>query len=215
MSLQCPEVSRVLFQERSHSKHAYRINFLRFRHGPVDVLSEIRCHLEGSFQKRNFKLLHRNRMGCDSFVDEHAVCQVAKNAAQRLHTVVLHNELHHQHRLVVGKHDVLPALCLKKRLAHLTDRRERLLFNDHLPIRRGHRLSPERVALNLFVNRDALAQPTRHFVLSRGQGNHVAILMPQCRFPVILSGRDTTGAVHRHHGSEANSQQPLSAKRTE
>jgi len=151
----------------------------------------------------------------DRVVDEDAGGEIGEDGAQCLEPVLLDEILDNEHGLVVGEHEVLAALGLEKGAGHLADGREVAVLEDHATVVGCHLLPPVGMPLLFLVDRDALAEPARHLVFCRGQGDDVTVLVPERGLPVTLTGGGTAGAIHRDDGAEADPEEPLTAEGAE
>src|SRR5207302_8610804 len=76
---------------------------------------------------------------------------------------------------------------------------------DHLAITRVHVLAPGWVGLAFFIDRNALAEPARHFVAGHLECHHVAELMPENGLPINRMSTLRGRAVGSDDAAEADS----------
>src|SRR5439155_36932 len=75
---------------------------------------------------------------------------------------------------------------------------------NHFAITRCHRLAPGGIFPGFLIDRNAFAEPARHFIARQLQGDDVTKLMPEHGLPVCRVGRLRRRTVRRHDMPEAD-----------
>ena len=161
--------------------------------------------LAGEGGKVAFQCLHRLGVRGDGVVDVRPLAEVVEDLLQTFKAEPLNQELHDQRRFVVGELHVQVAFGREERGAQFADRRQ-VIAQNHFAITRVHRLAPARIGLRFLVNGNALTEPTRHFVPSQPQRDHVTELVPEHRFPIGGVRRLGRRTVRGDDAPEANAE---------
>ena len=180
----------------------------------IQLRRQLLSALAGINRKFFFQRVQRRHVLGQRRINFDATAEVAQHAPQGVDAMAQNNELNHERRLKVGKLQVPRRLRSEKGGAQTSDLRH-IAIQNHLSVLHIDPHPPGSARLPFLIDRDAFAQPARHFVLRHLQRHHVTKFMPQHRLPIRRPATVGCRAVGGNHPAKAHAQESRNIRHAE
>lgn len=177
-----------------------------FGFGPIEVWAEDFGAMFGEAGEFFFDFFDGGAALGDGLVDVDVFGEVVEDELEFFEAEALDEVFDDEGGFVVSELEVEIAGRGEEGGAEFTDRGE-VFAEDHFPVMGVHGLAPGGVGLEFFVDGDAFAEPTGHFVVSDLKSDDVTELVPEDGFPVGGVSALGGGAVGGDDGAEADTEE--------